>query len=147
MPVPHQGKTSCFLVKQPTRDGEQMVIAEHGDDGAQYSVSHFSVTDQAAERFAWVTLKPVTGRTHQLRVHMNLLGTPILDDPRYFDIKDYNYEKAEGLGDGLHLHARRLSIPLRSGKLLDISAPLPPHMKQTLRRAGLRCRPLRRAEH
>ena len=113
-----------------------MVIAEHGDDGAQHSISYFSVTDQAAGRFAWVSLKPVTGRTHQLRVHMNLLGTPILDDPRYFDLKDYNFEKPEGLGQGLHLHARRLSLPLRSGKRLDISAPLPPHMLQSFDMLG-----------
>ena len=136
VPVPHQGKASCFLVKQPTRDGEQMVVAEHGDDGAQHSISHFSVTDQAGGKFAWVSLKPVTGRTHQLRVHMNLLGTPILDDPRYFELKDYNFEKPEEFGAGLHLHARRLSLPLRSGKTLDISAPLPPHMQKTFDALG-----------
>ena len=134
VPVPHQGKASCFLVKQPTRDGEQMVVAEHGDEGAQHSISHFSVIDQAAERFAWMSLKPVTGRTHQLRVHMNLLGTPILDDPRYFDLRDF--EKPDGFGDGLHLHARRLSLPLRNGRTLDISAPLPPHMQQTFDALG-----------
>ena len=129
VPSPRQGKASCFLVKQPTRDGEQMVIAEHGDEGAQHSVSYFSVTDQAGDRFAWVTLKPVTGRTHQLRVHMNLLGTPIIDDPRYFDL--HEYERPDDLGKGLHLHARRLSLPLQSGKRLDVSAPLPPHMQHT----------------
>ncbi len=134
VPSPRQGKASCFLVKQPTRDGEQMVIAEHGDEGAQHAISYFSVTDQAGDRFAWVSLKPVTGRTHQLRVHMNLLGTPILDDPRYFDLADF--EKPDGFGAGLHLHARRLSLPLRDGKRLDVSAPLPPHMVQTFDALG-----------
>ncbi len=136
VPSPRQGKASCFLVKQPTRDGEQMVVAEHGDDGAQHSISYFSVTDQAGDQFAWVTLKPVTGRTHQLRVHMNQLGTPILDDPRYFDLADYNFEKPDDLGEGLHLHARRLTIPLRDGKKLDVSAPLPPHMAKTFDMLG-----------
>ncbi len=134
VPSPRQGRASCFLVKQPTRDGEQMVVAEHGDDGAQHSVSYFSVTDQAGDKFAWVSLKPVTGRTHQLRVHMNLLGTPIIDDPRYFDLE--GFEKPDAFGSGLHLHARRLALPLPGGKRLDISAPLPPHMVQTFDALG-----------
>ena len=58
-----------------------------------------------------------------LSVHMAQLGTPILDDPRYFNIE--NYQPAEGLGHGLHLHARRIALPLRNGKRLDVSAPLP----------------------
>jgi len=134
VPHPRQGRISCFLAKQATTDGEQMVVVENGTEGAQHSVSHYSVTDTAADRFAWVTLKPVTGRTHQLRVHMAQLGTPILDDPRYFNIE--NWERPEGLQRGLHLHARRLALPLSAGRHLDISAPLPPHMRSTFNALG-----------
>lgn len=134
VPNPPQGRISCFLAKRGTQDGEQMVVVENGDDGAQHSMSHYSVTDQAAHRFAWVTLKPVTGRTHQLRVHMAQLGTPIVDDPRYFNIE--NWEKPESLAEGLHLHARRLALPLPSGKRLDVSAPLPPHIQHTFDTLG-----------
>lgn len=136
VPSPRQGRISCFLAKQATRDGEQMVVVDNGADGAQHSVSHYSVTDSAAEQFAWVTLKPVTGRTHQLRVHMAQLGTPILDDPRYFNLHNWNWERPEDLGKGLHLHARRLALPLPSGKRLDISAPLPDHMRQSFELLG-----------
>ncbi len=108
-----------------------MVIVDKGSEGAQHSISYYSVTDQAGGQFAWVTLKPVTGRTHQLRVHMMQMGTPILDDPRYFNLADWNWERPEELGKGLHLHARRLAIPLKGGKRLDISAPLPDHMAHT----------------
>ncbi len=97
-------------------------------------MSYYSTTDVAARRFAWVTLKPVTGRTHQLRVHMQQLGNPIIGDPRYFNIE--NWQGAPGLGDGLHLHARRIRLPLQSGKILDVSAPLPPHMVQSSRRSA-----------
>lgn len=131
VPSPRQGRISCFLAKQATRDGEQMTVVENGADGAQHSVSYYSVTDTAANQFAWVTLKPVTGRTHQLRVHMTELGTPILDDPRYFNLDNWNWERPEEVGEGLHLHARRLAIPLRNGKRLDITAPLPEHMRRT----------------
>lgn len=133
-PSPKQGRISCFLAKQGTTDGEQMVVVGDGTEGAVHSVSYYSVTDTASRRFAWVTLKPVTGRTHQLRVHMAQLGTPILGDPRYFNIE--NWEAPEGLASGLHLHARRISIPLRSGQRADVSAPLPVHMLKTFAALG-----------
>jgi 23S rRNA pseudouridine955/2504/2580 synthase len=133
-PNPRQGEISCFLARRSTTDGEQMAVVPNGTPGAQHSMSYYSTTDTASRRFAWVTLKPVTGRTHQLRVHMAQLGTPILDDPRYFNIE--NYQPAEGLGSGLHLHARRIALPLRSGKRLDISAPLPPHMVESFEALG-----------
>ncbi|HEY4200029.1 MAG TPA: RluA family pseudouridine synthase [Devosiaceae bacterium] len=133
-PSPKQGEISCFLAKQATADGEQMIVVQNGHPGAQHSVTYYSTTDTASRRFAWVTLKPATGRTHQLRVHMAQLGTPILNDPRYFNIE--NWEGAPGLAEGLHLHARRIALPLRNGKVLDISAPLPPHMQKSFDALG-----------
>jgi 23S rRNA pseudouridine955/2504/2580 synthase len=133
-PHPQQGEISCFLARQSTEDGEQMVVVKNGTPGAQHSMSYYSTTDTASRRFAWVTLKPVTGRTHQLRVHMAQLGTPIIGDPRYFNIE--NWQGAPGLSEGLHLHARRIAIPLRNGKRLDISAPLPPHMRASFEALG-----------
>ena len=134
VPRPAQGSISCFLAKQIVGDNEQMAVVEQGYPGAQHSKTFYSTTDTAGRRFAWVTLKPVTGRTHQLRVHMAELHNPIIGDPRYFNIE--NWEGAPGLAEGLHLHARRLRLPLRSGKLLDVSAPLPPHMLQTFEALG-----------
>ncbi|MGV8830963.1 MAG: RluA family pseudouridine synthase [Devosia sp.] len=133
-PHPQQGEISCFLARQSTDDGEQMAVVKNGTPGAQHSMSYYSTTDTASRRFAWVTLKPVTGRTHQLRVHMAQLGTPIIGDPRYFNIE--NWQGAPGLSYGLHLHARRIAIPLRNGERLDISAPLPPHMRHSFETLG-----------
>jgi len=135
-PSPRQGRISCFLLKRPGPHGdEQMVVVPDGTPDAVHSVTYYSTTDTAARKFAWVTLKPMTGRTHQLRVHMAELGTPIIGDPRYFNIE--NFEAPEGLGQGLHLHARRITLPLRSGGMLDVSAPLPPHMVTTFDALGL----------
>lgn len=133
-PKPPQGSISCFLAKQLVEGSEQMVVVPQNHPGAQHSLSYYSTTDVAARRFAWVTLKPVTGRTHQLRVHMAQLGNPIIGDPRYFNIE--NWQGAPGLGEGLHLHARRIRLPLRSGKILDVSAPLPPHMVESFAALG-----------
>ena len=66
--------------------------------------------------------------------HFPQLGTPIIGDPRYFNIE--NWQGAPGLSEGLHLHARRIAIPLRNGKRLDISAPLPPHMRASFEALG-----------
>ncbi|MEX0860496.1 MAG: RluA family pseudouridine synthase [Cucumibacter sp.] len=134
VPAPPQGRISCFLVRQGTADGEQMRVVAQGVEGAQHSLSHYSVIDRAGDRFAWVSLKPVTGRTHQLRVHMAELKSPILGDPRYFNLK--GFEAPAGLGEGLHLHARRLALPLPGGARLDISAPLPAHMARTFDTLG-----------
>ena len=134
VPNPKQGRISCFLLKQPSLDGEQMVVVPDGTPEAVHSVTFYSTTETAGRRFSWVTLKPMTGRTHQLRVHMAELKTPILGDPRYFRIE--NWEAPEALGQGLNLHSRRITLPLRSGKLLDVTAPLPPHMQQTFDALG-----------
>ena len=75
-------------------------------------------------------MKPTTGRTHQLRVHCQAIGHPILGDPRYFDIENWNLPG--GIQNRLHLLARRLTIPHPAGGgVIDVTAPLPPHMLQS----------------
>jgi 23S rRNA pseudouridine955/2504/2580 synthase len=76
---------------------------------------------------AWVSLKPVTGRQHQLRAHMAHIGTPILGDNKYGGDRDL----PEGVADRLHLHARRIIFPHPRGGTIDVSAPLPAHMRET----------------
>ncbi len=135
VPRPPQGEITAHLKKQPSPIGEIVKMVDKGEPGAQHSQSYYAIIEQAAQKFAWVSLKPVTGRTHQLRVHMLALGTPIVSDPKY---KIENREEIpEGLGKKLHLHARRLVIPHPNGGSLDISAPLPPHMLQSWQALGL----------
>jgi 23S rRNA pseudouridine955/2504/2580 synthase len=55
-PHPQQGEISCFLARQSTEDGEQMVVVRNGAPNAQHSLSYYSTTDTASKRFAWVTL-------------------------------------------------------------------------------------------
>ncbi len=136
VPKPRQGKISSYLAKQATPDGEMMVVAKHGDKDAQHAVTYYSSVETIAQKFTWVTMKPVTGRTHQLRVHMQSIGHPIIGDPRYFDIE--NWEFPGGIQNRLHLLARRLTIPHPAGGgVIDVTAPLPPHMLQTWNAFGL----------
>ena len=73
--------------------------------------------------YSMVELKPTTGRTHQLRVHMKYLGHPILGDPVY------GTEKA----DRLYLHARELEITLPSGERKTFKARVPKEFSNVLR--------------
>jgi 23S rRNA pseudouridine955/2504/2580 synthase len=130
VPKPTQGRISTFLVKEKDDQGDdRMRVARQGEEGAQHAVTYYAVVETAAQKFSWVSMKPVTGRTHQLRVHAAHIGNAIIGDPKYFDVE--NYALAGGIQNRLHLHARRLVIPHPSGGMIDVTAPLPPHMRQS----------------
>ena len=128
VPKPKQGRVSTFLARET--GGERMRVARHGEEKASHAVTYYAVVDQAAQKLAWLSLKPVTGRTHQLRAHMAHIGHPIVGDEKYFDIE--NWELPGGMQNRLHLLARRIVIPHPRGKgEIDVTAPLPPHMQQS----------------
>ncbi len=131
VPRVRQGRISTYLAKGEGEgaEGERMMVAEHGDDGASHALTYYAVVEHAAQKLSWLSLKPVTGRTHQLRAHAAHIGHPIVGDPKYFNVE--NWELPGGVQNRLHLLARRLVLPLPSGEVLDVSAPLPPHMQQS----------------
>ena len=129
VPKPRQGRISTWLAKGEGPEGERMRVAAHGDDEASHAVSLYSVVDQAGSKLAWLTMRPVTGRTHQLRAHAAHIGHPIIGDAKYFEAGDWEFPG--GIQNKLHLHARRIVIPHPSGGTLDVTAPLPPHMQQS----------------
>jgi 23S rRNA pseudouridine955/2504/2580 synthase len=129
VPKPKQGRVSTYLAKQEEEEDSYMRIAKHGEKDAVHAVTYYAVVDTAAQKLAWISLKPVTGRTHQLRAHMAHVGNPIIGDPKYFNIE--NYEFPGGMQNKLHLLARRISVPHPRGGTIDVTAPLPPHMEQS----------------
>jgi 23S rRNA pseudouridine955/2504/2580 synthase len=129
VPKPKQGRVSTYLAKQEEEEDSYMRIAKHGEKDAVHAVTYYAVVDTAAQKLAWISLKPVTGRTHQLRAHMAHVGNPIIGDPKYFNIE--NYEFPGGMQNKLHLLARRIAVPHPRGGVIDVSAPLPPHMEQS----------------
>src|SRR5262249_28322719 len=80
VPRPHHGRVSTFLAKEEREDESMMRIAKHGEDNASHAVTYYAVVETAAQKLAWLSLKPVTGRTHQLRAHMEHIGHPIIGD-------------------------------------------------------------------
>jgi 23S rRNA pseudouridine955/2504/2580 synthase len=135
VPKPKQGRISTFLAKDEGEEDTIMRVAAHGDDGASHAVTYYAVVEASASKLAWVSLKPVTGRTHQLRAHMDHIGHPIVGDPKYFNKE--NWQLPGGLQNRLHLLARRIVIPHPRGGVIDVSAPLPPHMLQSWNLLGL----------
>jgi 23S rRNA pseudouridine955/2504/2580 synthase len=135
VPKPKQGRISTFLAKEESEEDSIMRIAEHGDEGASHAVTYYAVVETAAQKLAWVSLKPVTGRTHQLRAHMAHIDHAIVGDPKYFNKE--NWELPGGLQNRLHLLARRIVIPHPRGGVIDATAPLPPHMVQSWNLLGL----------
>ena len=128
VPKPAQGRIEVALIKAKGPDGDRMRASQEGEeDDEQRAVTHYAVIDKAPPVAAWVSLKPVTGRQHQLRAHMAHIGTPILGDNKYGG----DIELPEGVADRLHLHARRIIFPHPRGGTVDVSAPLPAHMRDT----------------
>jgi 23S rRNA pseudouridine955/2504/2580 synthase len=159
VPRPAQGRVSLYLAKgegmgdsrgdnraprkgrhgvEERRDIEKMRVAKHGDEDAQHSLTYYAVVDKLAPRLAWLSMKPLTGRTHQLRAHAEAIGCPIVGDPKYGHSEedsrrraDSNRNLPDGVENKLHLLARRLILPHPRGGVLDVTAPLPPHMKKS----------------
>ncbi|MGD9806379.1 MAG: RluA family pseudouridine synthase [Hyphomicrobiaceae bacterium] len=137
VPRPPQGRIEAALVKAAGPDGDRVRKAEAGEqDQAMHATTHYSVIDRVGQKAAWVSLKPVTGRQHQLRAHMALINHPIIGDNKYDDGRPL---PAENMEARLHLHARRLVIPHpRPGApKIDVTAPLPEHMLATWDLLGL----------
>jgi len=131
VPRVKQGRVSTYLARDEDEEAEgRMKVARHGDEGASHAVTYYAVVETAAQKLAWLSLKPVTGRTHQLRAHTAHIGHAIIGDPKYFKVE--NWELPGGIQNRLHLMARRIVIPHpRGGKPIDVTAPLPPHMQQS----------------
>jgi 23S rRNA pseudouridine955/2504/2580 synthase len=127
VPKEKHGIIKGALAKEGSRGkDERMEISEA--ETAKFALTEYAVMEQAGQEFAWIAARPVTGRTHQIRVHLASLGTPI--------IGDFKYGGAESRGKGaiadkLHLHARSLDIARPDGGRLQVTAPLPPHMAKS----------------
>jgi tRNA pseudouridine32 synthase/23S rRNA pseudouridine746 synthase len=101
---------------------------KHDPDG-QPAATRWKVMGRASG-MAWLALEPLTGRTHQLRVHCAAMGWPILGDPIYGSAPRSGCPV-------LHLHAREIRVPLyKNREPIHVAAPVPPHLRERLALCG-----------
>ena len=132
VPQEKRGIIKGALAKEGTRGkDERMEISESED--AKFALTEYSVMGQAGQEYAWVAAKPITGRTHQIRVHLASLGTPIIGDFKYGGTES----RGKGaIPDKLHLHARSIDLARPDGGRLQVTAPLSPHMIKSWKLLG-----------
>ena len=134
------GHTSCKNDDPPPQPSPNANSAEPGQarvppgEGVDRASGEAVATRQhsgaAAHHLTWLALEPLTGRTHQLRVHCAAMGWPILGDCVYGSAPRTG-------GPGLHLHAREIVVPLYKNRApIQVTAPVPPHMHERLRACG-----------
>ncbi|HET6309029.1 MAG TPA: RluA family pseudouridine synthase [Rhodopila sp.] len=142
-PVPVEGRIDLPLKRVGGARGERTAPATRDDPDGARAITDFRTLDHAARKLAWMELKPLTGRTHQLRVHCVAIKAPILGDEKYEE-PDQNLAFSalvDGLSSDLHLHARRLVLPHPAGGTLTVEADLPSHMKATFQTLGFQAPP------
>lgn len=125
-----EGTIDAPLAKQPGSGGEKMHVDE---ENGQPAKTRYRVIDRAGNRAAWVELQPLTGRTHQLRVHLAAIGHPIVGDGKYGGQAAF---LTGSISRKMHLHARRLIIGAPKGERIDATADLPEHFAASMEQLG-----------
>jgi 23S rRNA pseudouridine955/2504/2580 synthase len=123
-------KINAPLLKNTLRSGERMV--EVNDEGKE-ALTEFRVLRRYGEFATLIEARPVTGRTHQIRVHARHAGHAIAGDPKYGD-EAFSQEIRDLGGKRLFLHSASLVIPLPEGGQLRLEAPVDSAWSQTLER-------------
>ncbi|MCC6598567.1 MAG: RluA family pseudouridine synthase [Alphaproteobacteria bacterium] len=138
-PTTMDGTINAPLAKMGGPERESIGVNE---EEGKPAITEFRVLEHAHRQAAFVAFWPRTGRTHQIRVHAALMGTPVIGDTKYGD-RDVEHEHQiiglDGidLHKGLHLHARRILCAHPSGKgRLDITAPLSPELARSWKAMG-----------
>jgi len=135
VPEPSSGRIDLALSKSKVMDrvnGREQMIPDL-EDGKR-ATTLYEVQEHASRAVAWVAMEPITGRTHQLRVHMAEIGTPIIGDGKYGG--ELAFPEIDGIEKSLHLHAVAVRFPHPNGGKLTITADLPPHMLKSWKAFG-----------
>lgn len=119
-------------IKTPlARVGERMQVSSDG----QSARTLYRVLDSVGAKFALVEACPLSGRTHQIRAHLESIGCPIVGDDKYFG--GGSRAKCSLFADKLHLHAYKMDLSAIYNKKTVITAPLPAYFKESLKAAGI----------
>lgn len=128
-PTPKQDSGN---IKYPLEKiGEKVHTSEQGKPAHTY----YETIDSIGEKFALLMAEPLTGRTHQIRAHLEYIGSPIVGDNKYFIGE--KRQKYSLLADKLHLHAYKIDLSALYKTKKIIKAPLPDYFQQDLINIGI----------
>lgn len=117
-----EGKVDAPIGRSP-RDRKKMCVTEKNSKPA---VTHYRVLERLGE-YSLIECRLETGRTHQIRVHMNYLGHPVACDPVY------GVKKEKWTAKGQLLHAQTLGfLHPTTGEYMELSCPLPQEFQKIL---------------
>ncbi len=125
-PEPREGTIEYNLEKV----GEKMQVVEDG----QKALTQIKVLDNTGKKFALVEAHPLTGRTHQIRAHLEAIGTPILGDNKYYGKERVHLKEIQ---DKLYLHAYKIDLSNIYNKKMVLTADLPKHFVEACQFFGL----------
>lgn len=129
VPGVRDARIEVKMEKAPIKGNERMVVSDTG----KKSVTDYIVVEAAGHEASWLALKPLTGRTHQLRLHTAELGHPIIGDGKYGGREAF---LSGAVSRKLHLHSRFITFPHPDGGWHTVTAPLPPHIADTFETLG-----------
>ncbi|MFJ8261612.1 RluA family pseudouridine synthase [Rummeliibacillus sp. NPDC094406] len=120
--IPHDKGTIDAPIGRDTKDRQKMGVVDNG----KHAVTHFQVIGRFGVDYTLVECRLETGRTHQIRVHMNYIGYPLVGDPKYGPKKTIDFS-------GQVLHAGILGfVHPTTNEYLEFEAPLPDDYQQLL---------------
>ena len=126
VPVKMSGEIKAPLEKA----GEKVYVSEEG----KQAVTFFEVLDNVGDKYALIAASPLTGRTHQIRAHLEYIGAPIIGDDKYFGKER---DRSKMFADKLHLHAYQIDLSSVYGKKMVVKAKLPDYFKESLKTLGM----------
>ncbi len=125
-------KNPAGEIKAPLEKcGEKSLVGPDGKPAATV----YKTLDEVGSKFALVETSPLTGRTHQIRAHMEYIGCPIVGDDKYFGGE--KRQKYASIPDKLYLHAYKIDLSALYNKKTVIKAALPEHFKKALAALGI----------
>ena len=112
------------LLKRDIHEGEKIVTV---DESGKASNTAFSLI-KSTKTASFIEASPLTGRTHQIRVHCQYAGHPIVGDRKYTTLQPNSLTHVKTLC----LHAASIEFALEDGRKISVQAPLAEHMRQLL---------------
>ncbi|KKS43978.1 MAG: Pseudouridine synthase [candidate division CPR1 bacterium GW2011_GWA2_42_17] len=128
-----------FLDRNPSNT-QQFTVSQTGGEAItqikKLQSFQFLTPTKKFEPMSFLEIKPLTGRTHQIRVHLKALGYPVAGDWLYGGRKKFRWVKERGL-DHQFLHAQKIEVPTPTGKSMIFEALMPVDLKMLLERCAL----------